>query len=375
MRTINLALQGGGSHGAFTWGVLDALLADRRIGIEALSGASAGAVNAVVLASGYARAQAAGQDPRQGARDALAKLWRTIGSWDALGAWQRQWARLLWGGAGVANGEWLGRALGGTVSPYQSNPLDLNPLRDLLRDQVDFAAVANGPLKVFASATHVPTGRAVIFSGKRLDASAVLASACLPQLFKAVEIDGEAYWDGGYSANPALTPLIQSCASADLMLVQINPLRVPDTPQTTADINDRVNELTFNASLLTQMRTIEYVNALIAKGALRGPSFRTVRMHRVDGGDAVRDFPSSSRTSADAAMIDALFRSGQKAASHWLERHYEALGQHSTVDIRRDYLDDTRMPASSPAAPGGTPPLFGFRPWLAQLLHRRRQAK
>lgn len=374
MRTINLALQGGGSHGAFTWGVLDALLADPRVGLEGLSGASAGAVNAVVLASGYARALAGGQDPRQGARDALGRLWRTIASWDALGAWQRQWARLLWGGAGLAHGEWLGRAMGGTVSPYQSNPLDLNPLRDLLRDQVDFAAVATGPLKVFASATHVATGRAVVFSGHRLDASAVLASACLPQLFKAVEIDGQAYWDGGYSANPALTPLIQSCASADLMLVQINPLHVPDTPQTAADIDDRVSELTFNASLLTQMRTIEYVNLLIARGALRTSSCRTIRMHRVDGGEAIRRFPSSSRTSADATMIDALFRIGQQAASHWLERHYEAIGQHSTVDIRRDYLDDTQLPAPSAAAPGRAPAMSGFRPWLAQLL-RRRQAK
>jgi NTE family protein len=203
----------------------------------------------------------------------------------------------------------------------------------------------------------------------------VLASACLPQLFKAVEIDGEAYWDGGYSANPALTPLIQGCASADLVLVQINPLRVPDTPQSAADIDDRVNELTFNASLLTQMRTIEYVNALIAEGALRGRSYRTVRMHRVDGGEAIRTFPSSSRTSADAGMIDALFRTGQQAASHWLERHYEALGQHGTVDIRRDYLDDTRVPAASPAPAHGTAAPVGFRPWLAQLLHRRRHSK
>ena len=375
MRTINLALQGGGSHGAFTWGVLDAFLADARIGIEGVSGTSAGAVNAVLLASGYARALAAGQDPRQGARDALARLWRTIGSWDALGTWQRQWARLLWGGAGFAQGEWLGRAVGGAFSPYQSNPLDLNPLRDLLRDQVDFGAVAEGPLKVFVSATHVATGRAVVFSGPRLDGSAVLASACLPQLFKAVEIDGQAYWDGGYSANPALTPLIRQCASADLMLVQINPLRIASTPQTAADIRDRVNELTFNASLLTQMRTIEAINSLIAQGVLRDPSFRSVRLHRVDGGEAIHSFPASSRTSTDAAMIDALFRAGRDAASTWLERHCDALGHRGTVDIRGDYLDDTRVvpPVSAPA--GAPPPVFAFRPWLAQLLRRWRQEK
>ncbi|WP_427913977.1 patatin-like phospholipase family protein [Ramlibacter sp. MMS24-I3-19] len=371
MRTINLALQGGGSHGAFTWGVLDAFLADPRIALEGLSGTSAGAVNAVVLASGYATARAAGHDPRQGARDALARLWQTIGSWDALGAWQRQWARLLWGGAALAHGsDWLSKAVGGSLSPYQTNPLDLNPLRDLLREQVDFHAVADGPLKVFATATHVPTGRAVIFSGARLDAAAVLASACLPQLFKAVEIQGEPYWDGGYSANPALTPLIQGCTSADLMLVQINPLRVPGVPQSSADIEDRVNELTFNASLLTQMHTIESVNSLIAAGALRGTSLKTVRMHRVDGGEAIRAFPGSTKTSTDAAMIETLFRIGQQAATHWLQRHYDALGHHGTVDIRRDYLDDTRVSVAQPES-GATRPPGGFRPWLARLLRRR----
>lgn len=374
MRTINLALQGGGSHGAFTWGVLDALLADPRIGLEGLSGTSAGAVNAVVLASGYAKARQAGHDPRQGARDALAKLWHTIASWDALGTWQRQWARLLWGGAALDHGgDWLNRAVGSSLSPYQSNPLDLNPLRDLLRDQVDFHAIAEGPLKVFATATHVPTGRAVIFTGARLDAAAVLASACLPQLFKAVEIGGEPYWDGGYSANPALAPLIQGCSSADLMLIQINPLRVAGVPQTSSDIDERVNELTFNASLLTQMRTIEYFNSLLERGALRG-GHKTVRMHRVDGGEAIRAFPGSTKTSTDAAMIDALFHIGQQAATHWLQRHYDALGHHSTVDIRRDYLDDTRVLVDRPGV-ATERPSRGFRPWLAQLLRRRPYGK
>jgi NTE family protein len=257
------------------------------------------------------------------------------------------------------------------VSPYQSNPLGLNPLRDLLTEEVDFDAVAAGPLKVFASATHVATGRAVVFTGRHLDADAVLASACLPLLFKAVEIGGEAYWDGGYSANPALTPLIQSCASADLMLVQINPLRVAGAPQAAGDIVDRINEITFNASLLTQMRTIEFVNGLIADGALGGAACRTVRMHRIDGGEQIRAYPSSTRSSTDAAMIHALFAMGQAAARHWLERHYDALGRHGTVDIRGDYLDDTRL--ALPQRPAETPAQrFGFRPWFAQLLSRRR---
>jgi NTE family protein len=272
-----------------------------------------------------------------------------------------------------AGGEWLASAMRGTVSPYQSNPLGLNPLRDLLNEAVDFDAIANGGLKVFVSATHVATGRAVVFTGRHLDADAVLASACLPLLFKAVDIGGQAYWDGGYSANPALTPLIQNCASADLMLVQINPLRVDGAPQAVADILDRINELTFNASLLTQMRTIEFVNGLIAQGALRGEACRTVRMHRIDGGEHIRAYSGSTRNSTDAAMIHALFAIGQKAAMTWLDRHYDALGRHGTVDIRGDYLDDTRLalPRAIPLASKAQRP--GFRPWLAQLLSRRRR--
>lgn len=365
MKTLNLALQGGGSHGAFTWGALDALLADGRIGFEGLSGASAGAVNAVALASGWARAAAAGTDPRQGAREALARLWEQVIAWDSLGAVQRQWAKLLWGGLGS---EWLARPLP-AVSPYQSNPLGLNLLGQLLKEQVDFAALQQGPLKVFVSATHVATGRAVVFTGRHLDADAVMASACLPMLFQAVEIDGQAYWDGGYSANPALAPVIQSCNAADLMLVQINPLRVDRTPRSSAEIADRVNELTFNASLLTQMRTVEFVNGLIARGALSGGTCKTIRMHRIDGGEAIQAWPSSSRATTDAAMIRSLFELGQTAARGWLERHFDAIGHHATVNIRADYLDDTRVTLPAPRASKAE--RFGFRPWLAQLLRRR----
>lgn len=371
MRTLNLALQGGGSHGAFTWGVLDTLLADPRIDLEGLSGTSAGAVNAVVLASGYAAALAGGRDPRQGARDALAQLWHDVSAWGRLGAWHQQWASLLWGGlpAEFAPANVMGNLMRSMFSPYQSNPLDINPLRDLLARQVDFKALARGPLKVFVSATHVTTGKAVIFSGEQLTAEAVMASCCLPMLFKAVEIDGQAYWDGGYSVNPALTPLIHRCASPDLVLVQINPLRREHKPQTPGEILDRINELTFNASLLTQMRSIDFINRLVAEGAVQGNACKTMLMHRIDGGEAMQHYPSSSRTSTDGVMIRELFEVGQNAARGWLQHHYAALGKHGTVDIRRDYLDDTRLSLPSPPpAPGA--PRRGFRPWLARLLRR-----
>lgn len=235
MRIVNLALQGGGSHGAFTWGVLDALLEDGRIGFEGLSGTSAGALNAVALASGWARAQAAGRDAREGAREKLAGIWHRVGALGSLGTLHQQFVRMLWGGLPreLSPGNLIGNAWRGLLSPYQSNPLDINPLRQMLEEEIDFAAVAaQRELKVFVSATHVTTGKAVVFTGAQLDARAVLASACLPTLFQAVEIDGESYWDGGYSVNPALSPLLSDCHAADLVLVQINPLVRDAVPKT-----------------------------------------------------------------------------------------------------------------------------------------------
>lgn len=346
VRSINLALQGGGSHGAFTWGVLDTLLADERIRIEGLSGASAGAVNAVALAHGYAVAAASKQDPREAARASLARVWGQITAMGSLGSLQRNLASILWGGlpSEFAPTNIMSQTFSGLFSPYQANPLDINPLRSLLEREIDFEAIARpGGPKVFVSATHVNTGKAVVFSGKRLTAQAVMASACLPMLFRAVEIDGEHYWDGGYSVNPAMTPLISHCDSHDLVLVQINPLKREQTPQTPHEILDRVNELTFNASLLTQMRSIEFINRLLAEGWLQGSRCKSVLLHRIDGGKAMLEYPASSKSSTDGPMIRQLFELGQTAAGHWLASHFEALGVRSTVNISRDYLDDTRM--------------------------------
>ncbi len=373
MRTVNLALQGGGSHGAFTWGVLDALLADPRIVLEGLSGTSAGALNAVALASGYAQAHAAGRDPRQGARESLARVWGEIARWDKLGAIHRRLSGMLWGGLPpeLAPANVLGKAWMSLWSPYQANPLDINPLRNLLEKEIDFPAIARcKDLKVFVSATHVNTGRAVIFGGEQLSVKAVLASACLPMLFQAVEIDGEHYWDGGYSVNPALTPLIDSCHSADLMLVQINPLKRDRTRETMPEIMDRLNELTFNASLLTQMRAIDLINRLLQEGSLQGSRCKKVMLHRIDGGSAMRAYPASSKTSVDGVMLRELFQLGQTAASNWVTSHYADLGNRSTIDIRRDYLDDTRLDNYGRTVRRGAMRTRGFRPWLANLFRR-----
>jgi NTE family protein len=374
MRMLNLALQGGGSHGAFTWGALDALLEDGRLGFEGLSGTSAGAVNAVAFAGGWAKAQAAGRDPREGAREKLAGIWYRVSALGSLGTLQQQFMRMLWGGLppALSPGNLIGNAWSRMLSPYQSNPLDINPLRTMLEEEIDFGAIAAmRELKVFVSATHVSTGKAVVFTGRQLDARAVLASACLPMLFQAVEIDGEPYWDGGYSVNPALSPLIKGCATADLMLVQINPLAREHAPKTSADIVDRVNELTFNASLLTQMRAIDFVNRLVAEGAVSHARCKSVRVHRIDGSPALEAFPTSSRASADGAMISQLFEAGRSTAQQWLAQHFEAIGHHATVDIRHDYLDDTRLELPHPPSAAPRSVGRGFRPWLARLLRQQ----
>jgi NTE family protein len=371
MRMLNLALQGGGSHGAFTWGVLDALLADGRVGLEGLSGTSAGAVNAVALASGWATGLQHGRDPREAAREKLAGIWYRVSALGSLGTLQQQFMRMLWGGLPpeLSPGNFIGNAWRGLLSPYQSNPLDINPLRQMLEQEIDFDALAGQrALKVFVSATHVNTGKAVVFTGEQLDARAVLASACLPMLFQAVEIDGESYWDGGYSVNPALSPLIKECTTADLLLVQINPLARTETPRRSAEILDRINELTFNASLLTQMRAIDFVNQLLAEGAVSHARCKAVRVHRVEGGPSLEAFPASSKVSADGAMISQLFDAGQAAGKHWLEQHFDAIGHRSTVDIQHDYLDDTRMEVPHRARSMPRSVGRGFRPWLQRLL-------
>ena len=349
-RPLALALQGGGAHGAFTWGVLDALLTEARVRVEALSGTSAGAVNAVALASGWCQGWQQGHSEaaaREAARARLAEVWEEIGDWGALGALQGRFAEALWG-SGLA-GQWAQanlwvQAFSGWLSPYETNPLTLNPLRDLLLRRIDFRALRSPEApRVFVSATQVATGKATIFSGHEVDADAVMASACLPTLFQAVEIRGQRYWDGGYSVNPALSPLIAACGDPDLLVVQINPLRRADRPDTAQEILDRMNELTFNASLLAQMRGIDRINRLLASGALADGGCKPVRLHRIDGGEALLAFHAASKTNPSPGLIRDLRQIGQEAARSWLDRHLDDLGKRSTVDVRRDYEDDTRI--------------------------------
>ena len=340
-KSANLALQGGGSHGAFTWGVLDALLEDGRVEFEGASGTSAGAMNAVVLAHALARAHAdglRGPDQRAAARSALARFWDGVGlmgtfmagvplpAAQAFGAWFGQW-----------------------FSPYQTNPLGLNPLRTLLQREVDFELLAHQrQMKVFVTATNIRTGRGEVFSGQQLSCAAVMASACLPTLFQAVEINGEHYWDGGYSGNPAIYPLIYETDSADMILVQINPIESTFKPGASAtEIAERVNEITFNAPLLAEMRAIDFVARLLAEGKLDDARYKNVLLHRVDGGAALAELGATSKARADAAFLRRLFDLGRAAGVSWLAEHFQDLGVRSSVEKVRHTHAQVKPAAAS----------------------------
>ncbi len=330
-KPLNLALQGGGSHGAYTWGVLDALLEDGRVRIDGVSGTSAGAMNAVAMAHGFARAaqeykdtteaQAAGAEM---AREALRRLWEGVGTMGST---------MLWGVPMQAAGA-LMNMMTQWLSPYQMNPLGINPLRSLLEKEVDFELIgATNAKQVFVCATNVRTGRGQIFSGKRLSADAVMASACLPMLFKAVEIDGEHYWDGGYSGNPAIYPLIYQTKACDILLVQINPIDHDVLPDDSREIMERVNEVTFNAGLLAELRAIEFVRRLLAEGKLDDKRYKNVLMHRIDGGSALKPFGSASKMRTDMSFIRQLFELGRESGAAWLKAHYDDLGVKPTLKL------------------------------------------
>jgi NTE family protein len=339
-KPISLALQGGGSHGAFTWGVLDVLLGDERLQLDGISGASAGAMNAVVLGAGYAQHPDDPQAARSAAREGLAQFWRKIARMGEASKLQRGFVDMWlsgWRASGVM-------PAASNLSPAQLNPLDINPLRSLLSESVDFKQLEKAATpQIHVCATHVNTGKAEIFSGKRLTEAAVMASACLPMMFRAVEIEGEHYWDGGYSGNPALHPLIYRCKASDIVLIQINPVERNAVPSSSEEITDRVNELTFNASLLAQMRAIDLVNRLIGKGYLPPERYRTVRLHRIDGGETLEAYPASSKSAPDGKLIEELFELGRKCGERWLKKHFDEVGVKSSINISKDYLDDMRL--------------------------------
>ena len=328
IKRINVALQGGGAHGAFSWGVLDRLLEDERIEIEAISGTSAGAMNAVVAAEGLV------EGGRTRARAQLGEFWKAVA--DALAqasSFSNPWAGFFPNWVTDMNPALQAyQAMSSTASPYQFNPLNYNPLRDIVSAEVDFDRVHScKSMKLFIAATNVVSGHVEVFTDKRITLDSVMASACLPTLYKAVEIDGVPYWDGGYVGNPVLTPFLTECVSQDLLIVQINPQHRNGTPQSSQQILDRLNEITFNASLVREIEAIQFVNWHLRNGGLKGAGYREVFMHRIGGGAVAEGWTAASKMSASWEFLRHLFEQGRAEADAWLIANFDDIGVRDTM--------------------------------------------
>jgi len=336
-KRVNLALQGGGAHGAFTWGVLDQILSDGRLSVEGISGTSAGAVNAVMLADGLCRG---GRDE---AKKRLADFWRAASSTGNLPALQREVMQRLMAFTpleGTPVQAWID-VVSRYFSPYDVNPLNINPLKDLIERFVDFDKLrADSALQLFISATNVQTGRMRIFPRDKITADAVMASACLPTLFRAVEIDGVPYWDGGYLGNPVIFPFFRTTTTEDVIVVQINPVVRQKTPTSSSEIMNRINEITFNSSLIGEYRAIEFVGRLIDQGRLprgTGPGqYRRINIHRILLDRFGSHFDAYSKLSTDYDFFEMLHLNGVRAARRFLDEHFDDIGVKSTVDLRAE---------------------------------------
>jgi NTE family protein len=348
-KRINLALQGGGALGAYTWGALDRILEDDRIEIEAISGASAGAMNGVVMCEGLV------EGGRDAARAHLRGFWEGIARVSSgpfgespvqamMGAFTPRWLQ------GMTNpfAMWFD-LMSRVASPYDFNPLNLNPLKEVLEGLVDFERVRQcDEVKLYVSATNVETGRVRVFTNKELTADHVMASACLPLLFQAIEIEGEPYWDGGYMGNPVLFPLFESKDTQDILIVQINPIERPGTPKTSKDIIARVNEITFNSSLLSELRAVEFVTRLIDQGKLETDHYKKMLVHVVSDDPALLPLGAGKSLNVDMDFFEQLFQIGRLACDRWLDEHFDDLGNRSTVNLRRMFQGEVGPIGAAP---------------------------
>nr|WP_298412271.1 patatin-like phospholipase family protein [uncultured Halomonas sp.] len=333
-KSVNLALQGGGSHGAFTWGVLDYFMEDERISVACVSGTSAGAMNASVLAQGYMEGGA------DGARESLERFWRQVAHMGRLSPIKRSPLSVLTGSwnMGFSPVNVMLDLFSRVASPYDTNPLNINPLRELVESTIDFEKVrACSPLQLFIAATNVHTGKIKVFEREELTADMVLASACLPSLYQAVEIDGIPYWDGGYVGNPPLYPLYHSSSSKDILIVQINPVERNETPKSALDIQNRVNEISFNSSLLRELRAIEFVQRLLHENKLDRDYYAEMLVHRVEATEQLSPLSASTKLNAEWEFLIHLRDIGRESARVFLDEHYESLGVQSTLDLRDEF--------------------------------------
>jgi len=330
---IDLALQGGGAHGAFTWGVLDRLLEVPWLDLDGISGTSAGAMNAAVMLDGLVKGG------REGGKAALEMFWRKISDAAQFSPFRR-------GPLEIITGRWTldyspmfvaADLAARTFSPYSVNVPGGNPLRDILVESIDFKGLAASRVKLFVTATNVRSGRGRVFRNNDISADALIASACLPTLFQAAEIDGEPYWDGGYSGNPTITPLVQQCKSTDTILVQINPINRPGTPRTANEIHNRLNEVSFNAPLVKELRMCALLKKVADPGNTEGKLWAEMRMHRITS-EAMLELGYSSKLLAEWAFFCMLRDEGRRAASEFIETHGADVGVRSTLDLDK-YLE------------------------------------
>jgi NTE family protein len=325
---VDLGLQGGGAHGAFTWGVIDRLLDESWIEIIGVSGTSAGAMNAAVLVDGYT------EGGRTGARRALERYWNAVADAGRLSPMQRGpvermtnlWT-LDWSPAFNAL-EMAARML----SPYDTNPWGTNPLRAILVDCIDFDRIARADIKLFVNATNVRTGRGKLFRNADITPDVLLASACLPTMFQAVEIDGEFYWDGGFSGNPSIVPLVRECTASDTIIVQINPIMRPEPPRSAREIQDRLNEIAFNSVLIKELRGAAMMRRVADPGSGEGKALAEMRLHRI-ASDIMLELGYSSKLLAERGFFTMLRDEGRKAADAFLSDHADDLGVRQTLDI------------------------------------------
>jgi len=325
---VDFALQGGGAHGAFTWGALDRLLGEPWLRIDGISGTSAGAMNAAVLVDGHAKGGA------DGARAALENFWRRVSNAAVLSPLRRTPLDILLGRWTLDHSPvFLAMDLMARVfSPYDLGPGGTNPLRDILAESVDFARLAQASIKLFITATNVRTGRGRVFRNGEITPDVLLASACLPTLFQAIEIDGEGYWDGGYSGNPTITPLVRECNSKDTVLVQINPVERPGLPRSARDILNRLNEVSFNAVLLKELRMMALLRQVAQPDNSENAKWADMRIHRISS-DVMVELGYSSKLNAEWEFLCMLRDEGRRAGDAFLTAHHEDLGRRSTFDL------------------------------------------
>ena len=326
-KRIDIALQGGGAHGAFTWGALDRLIEDDRIEIAGISGTSAGAMNAVALAQGLA------DGGPKAAQDLLSGFWRKVSEASRLSPIQRTVFDVMMGhwSLDLSPSFIMSQHLTRTFSPYEFNPFDMNPLRDIVAGFFDFDVInkAKSP-RLFLSATNVRTGLPKIFRQPDISADTAMASACLPFLFRAVEIDGEAYWDGGYMGNPPLFPLIDETDARDVIVIQINPFTRSEIPRTAYEIENRLNEITFNASLMKELRSVVFLWEIIRHENLDREAYRDARLHLIQAEEEMRELSVSSKLNAESAFLDYLHDVGWQTTDRWLAEHFDDLGERTT---------------------------------------------